>query len=135
MRLTRLKEDRMAATPMTSRIRYRGLRSLCALGVGILWTGVFAGPSAADPPAEKAEPNVERKVPRKVVKQPRATRSGVTPRSARHTPFQMDSGAKWSCAQQAMTVEPTWRGAKAVTFSFDIRNEGTADLKIKARGG
>lgn len=42
---------------------------------------------------------------------------------------------KWACDQQTATAEPVWRGAKNLTFAFDIRNQGTADLNIKARGG
>ena len=47
----------------------------------------------------------------------------------------MDPNAKWVCEQPLAVAEPVWRGDKAVTFNFNIRNEGTADLKIKARGG
>jgi hypothetical protein len=47
----------------------------------------------------------------------------------------MDAGAKWACDQQTLSVAPVWRGAEDLTFNFDIRNEGTADLRIKARGG
>ena len=49
--------------------------------------------------------------------------------------FEPNPDAKWACDKQTVTQEPTWRGSQQVTFGFDIRNEGTADLKIKARGG
>lgn len=49
--------------------------------------------------------------------------------------FQADPNAKWACDQQTVALEPVWRGDKQLTFTFNIRNEGTADLKIKARGG
>jgi hypothetical protein len=47
----------------------------------------------------------------------------------------MDPGAKWACDQQTVSVPPVWRGAEDPTFNFDIRNEGTAALRIKAVGG
>lgn len=42
--------------------------------------------------------------------------------------------AGWLCEQTTVTKDPIWQG-KPLTFAFEIRNEGTADLKIKARGG
>ena len=42
---------------------------------------------------------------------------------------------KWACDRQTVTAEPVWRGEKSLTFTFDIRNEGTADLRINAGGG
>lgn len=42
---------------------------------------------------------------------------------------------KWACDQQTVTAEPVWRGERSLTFAFNIRNEGTADLNIKASGG
>jgi len=42
---------------------------------------------------------------------------------------------KWACDQQTVTAKPVWRGEKSLTFAFNIRNEGTADLQIKATGG
>ena len=42
--------------------------------------------------------------------------------------------ARWVCEQTTVTKDPIWQG-KPLTFAFEIRNEGTADLKIKARGG
>ena len=49
--------------------------------------------------------------------------------------FQMNPDAKWSCDQQLVTLEPVWRSGKTLTFPFLIRNEGTADLRISAKGG
>ncbi len=42
---------------------------------------------------------------------------------------------KWACDQQTVAVDPVWRGKSSLTFPFEIRNEGTADLKINAKGG
>ena len=42
---------------------------------------------------------------------------------------------KWACGQQTVTAKPVWRGENSLTFAFNIRNEGTADLQIKATGG
>jgi hypothetical protein len=61
--------------------------------------------------------------------------------SAQEAAASGDSGSttnprpKWACDQQTVTVEPVWRGQKSLTFAFKIRNEGTADLQIKAIGG
>jgi hypothetical protein len=58
-----------------------------------------------------------------------------SPRRGRGPTFEMDPDAKWVCAQTVAALDPVWRGDKQLTFRFDIRNEGTADLKIKAKGG
>jgi len=61
--------------------------------------------------------------------------------SAQEATGSVDSGSttnprpKWACNQQTVTAEPVWRGEKSLTFAFNIRNEGTADLQIKATGG
>ena len=49
--------------------------------------------------------------------------------------FTMNPDAKWACDKDTVLLDPVWRGNHQLTFGFDIRNEGTADLKIKARGG
>ncbi len=51
------------------------------------------------------------------------------------TSFTMNPDAKWACDLQTVKLEPVWRGDKTLTFTFFVRNEGTADLQIKARGG
>lgn len=51
------------------------------------------------------------------------------------TTFQPDPNAKWACDKTEVVLAPVWRGSKSLTFSFDIRNEGTADLHIRAKGG
>ncbi len=53
----------------------------------------------------------------------------------RQESFTMNPDAKWACDQQTVALPPAWRGNHQLTFGFDIRNEGTADLKIRARGG
>jgi hypothetical protein len=53
---------------------------------------------------------------------------------AANTDFTPNDNAKWSCAQQTVTLEGALAG-KPLVFAFDIRNEGTEDLKIKAKGG
>ena len=73
-----------------------------------------AKPKAKVQPSPKAKPRKKR---------------GRTP------PFKMDPNAKWACDKMTATHEPVWRGDKKLAFSFEIRNEGTADLKIKAKGG
>ena len=58
-----------------------------------------------------------------------------SPRRARGSTFEMDDNAKWACDKTIVTLPPVWRADKKLTFRFDIRNDGTADLKIKAKGG
>lgn len=52
-----------------------------------------------------------------------------------HSDFPMNPGAKWACDRQTVTADPVWRGQGEVAFTFHIRNEGTADLQIRAKGG
>lgn len=42
--------------------------------------------------------------------------------------------ATWSCTEPIVKHEPIWTGKPAV-FTFNIGNNGTADLQIKAKGG
>lgn len=49
--------------------------------------------------------------------------------------FKMDPNAKWACDKTVVQLEPVWRGKDRLTFAFDIRNEGTADLRFRAKGG
>lgn len=49
--------------------------------------------------------------------------------------FEFNPDAKWVCEQQTATLEPVWRGESTLTFPFLIRNDGTADLRIRAKGG
>jgi len=48
---------------------------------------------------------------------------------------QMDPNAKFVCENSEVTLDPVWRNGKDLTFPFKIRNDGTADLKIQAKGG
>jgi len=41
---------------------------------------------------------------------------------------------RWVCLEPNLTTDPVWRGQQ-IECAFMIRNEGTANLKIKARGG
>ena len=41
---------------------------------------------------------------------------------------------KWSCAEPNITVSPLWHGGD-INCTFQILNEGDADLKINVRGG
>jgi hypothetical protein len=49
--------------------------------------------------------------------------------------FKLDPNAKWACDKMVVALDPVWRGKDRLTFPFDIRNEGTADLRFRARGG
>ena len=63
------------------------------------------------------------------------TRSRSVKKGRGMSTFTMNPDAKWACDKQEVALEPVWRGDQQLTFGFDIRNEGTADLKIKAKGG
>ena len=119
-----------------------------ALSIGLLCVAVFAGYAWAqgkptDPePKGKAEPPVTVK-PAPKSKGTSAVRpdskskppSPVKNRGRASSTFQMDPNAKWVCDQLTAALEPVWRSDKSLTFTFNIRNEGTADLKIRAKGG
>ena len=51
------------------------------------------------------------------------------------TNFKLNPDAKWNCDQPTAMLDPVWRGEKTLTFPFLIRNNGTADLLIRAKGG
>ncbi len=100
-------------------------------------------PKSADKPktldkfkaGEKLQPEVEPKVkPDRRGKADAARRAAAKKRKGR-IKFEMNPDAKWACDQQTATLEPVWRGAKTLTFPFLIRNDGTADLRIRAKGG
>jgi hypothetical protein len=92
-----------------------------------------AGPSpTTDPPRAEATPEDEPTTQPAPEAKPKAEpkkKRGKTP------PFKMDPNAKWACGNVTSVHQPVWRGDKKLSFSFEIRNEGTADLKIKAKGG
>lgn len=79
-------------------------------------------------PKDRPEAQLKRKAKSKAGQQ--AFKKGT-----KRIQFEMDPNAKWACDQQTVTLEPVWREDKKLKFAFHIRNEGTADLKIKARGG
>ncbi|MHC4064297.1 MAG: hypothetical protein ACYSUI_07330 [Planctomycetota bacterium] len=39
---------------------------------------------------------------------------------------------RWVCTNQTVTLDPVWRG-QPLDYNFQIRNEGTADLRIALR--
>ena len=41
---------------------------------------------------------------------------------------------RWVCLEPNLVTDPVWSGQQ-IECAFMIRNDGTADLKIKARGG
>lgn len=104
-----------------------------------------AEPRSEADTATKAGPNARAKPGRSTVTPPKA---GATDKrgqaSARRTPvsprrgassFKMDPNAKFVCENRTVTLDPAWRNGKDLTFPFSIRNDGTADLKIQAKGG
>ena len=49
-------------------------------------------------------------------------------------PVEARKGPVWACSEQTIQTEPVWAG-QPVSCTFTIRNEGTTNLKIKAKGG
>ena len=100
-------------------------------------------PKAADKPktldkskaAEKLQPRVKSKVNADRKRKANAARRAAAKKRKSKRKFQMNPDAKWACDQQTATLEPVWRGETTLTFPFLIRNEGTADLRIRAKGG
>ena len=91
----------------------------------------------AEPPA-KTEPPPKAQPPAKSKAQKAgkgAAKSRGAKKRTKRAPMTMDPGAKWACNNTTVTLKPVWRGEEKLTFNFNIRNEGTADLRIKARGG
>ena len=64
-----------------------------------------------------------------------AKRLAAAKKAKKRISFTMNPDAKWACDLQTVKLEPVWRGDKTLTFTFFVRNEGTAALQIKARGG
>lgn len=49
-------------------------------------------------------------------------------------PVEARKGPVWACSERTIQTEPVWAG-QDVSCTFTIRNEGTTNLKIKAKGG
>ncbi len=100
-------------------------------------------PKAAEKPktldkskaGEKLQPEVKPKVKFKRKGKTGTDRRAAAKKRKTKSKFEMNPDAKWACDQQTATLEPVWRDEKTLTFPFLIRNEGTADLRIRARGG
>jgi len=100
-------------------------------------------PKAADKPkaldsskaGKKAQPKVKPKVNPDRKAKAGAARPAAAKKRKSKPKFQMNPDAKWACDQQTALLEPVWRGQKSLTFPFLIRNDGTADLRIRAKGG
>lgn len=65
----------------------------------------------------------------------KANRAAATKKKKGKPKLEMNPDAKWACEQQTATLEPVWRSEETLVFPFSIRNEGTADLQIRAKGG
>ena len=84
-----------------------------------------------DGPAAQAKPGAKRK-PNKRIRDARW--AGKKKRRTRPK-FEMDPNAKWICEDPVVDLGNVWSGQRKLTFSFDIRNGGTAELRIRAQGG
>ena len=89
-----------------------------------------------DPPPEpKTQTPTKAEVQSQAPARPRPTRRPQTPRRKGRTKYTLDPDVKFACAETTVTLPPLWRNNGEVTFGFDIRNEGTANLKFTAAGG
>ncbi len=86
-------------------------------------------------PGEKLQPAAKSKDKNARKRKADAARRTAAKKRASKRKFEMNPDAKWACDQQTAALEPVWRGEKTLAFAFLIRNEGTADLRIRAKGG
>ena len=86
----------------------------------------------------KTLPTGEKAVPGKQAEEPKKPITQSTARPSKRSIAQKltpDPNAKWACEAPLQTHKPVWRGDEKLTFTFHIRNEGTANLMINAKGG
>jgi hypothetical protein len=113
---------------------------------GVLFGTVWADPPATQPagspagqaPAEKKDPPAAKTGLAEQVREPAGQTVTPAPQRARtpRSEYPPDPNAKWACDKTEVVLDPIWRKANAtLSFDFTIRNEGTADLKINAKGG
>ncbi len=94
-----------------------------------------AEPEAKPEVTPKAAPKPKRKArPKPAAKGKAKAKGGCGKDKRKDGSLGQDPNASWVCEQQTVTLDPVWQGKKLV-FAFEIRNEGTADRKINARGG
>jgi len=109
----------------------------CAMlgGSAFAWAGP---PVKKNPPADDAVRSKEPQTAEDEADQPKSEQKAVRKRidaRLRNHPFELDPNAKLVCEQTSVTAKPVWQGRDKLTFTFHLRNAGTADLKIKAKGG
>lgn len=118
------------------RASLRIARGPIGLSIAVLCASLTFGAPLAQ--ANLAPPNP--KVQRRASEQHKASasvkpmRQGKRP-GRRASRFEMNPNSKWACDQMTVSAEPIWRGTSTVKFPFTIRNEGTAVLQIRAKGG
>ncbi|MFH0980877.1 MAG: hypothetical protein V2A79_04990 [Planctomycetota bacterium] len=125
---------------------FAGVAWTVALCWAVVASYAFAQPTPPEPQAQqRSEPPVQPAVELPAPPVPETT-SQPTDRPEGQPPaksgcgggqggdLQPNEGAKWVCAQPTILLEPVYSGA-SLTCEFQIRNEGTADLDIKAKGG
>ncbi len=121
----------------------RGLSGFRTVGLGLLCVALSAGfalaQSGPTPSPKKDSPKTEAGDKAGEVDKKSGFSKTSAPRkktkSRRNPNYKMDPNAKWSCEKSIIEEPPVWRNSGKLTFSFHIRNEGTADLQIKAAGG
>jgi len=90
-----------------------------------------AGNADQDAPNKKS---LERKAKPGKTKGKGKAGCGSSKKRGAKTDLTPNPNAKWACDQKTVVLDPVWQGKK-LNFTFKIRNEGTADLRMKARGG
>jgi len=88
-------------------------------------------PSAADVPAPRRPACGEGELVPGWADQLEASEGSGQPGAAGQ---KKDSKARWVCEKPTVTLEPVWSGQPLVC-DFVLRNDGTENLTIKARGG
>lgn len=65
-----------------------------------------------------------------------AQKKRLQAQGSRVNKLEPNPNAKFACDELTVTAPPVWRSPTgSVDFEFSIRNEGTADLQIRAKGG
>ncbi len=139
---------------------YMRFISICLLGIAIssspasAWWQAPATPPGSPPKTEPAakpkakapesdrskageDPQAKTKAKTKADRaaKARTARASVVKNRKGKPKLEMNPDAKWVCDQPTAKLEPVWRSEETLVFPFSIRNEGTADLKIRAKGG
>lgn len=110
-------------------------------------TGAKTTPKAAKPQQKRGAPKRRQARPRQrggcgdtspaqapAVDQPTDSADQGPGPSTTSQPAKDNKTPVWACSQQSIELEPVWAG-EPISCTFTVRNEGTAELKIRTKGG